>query len=361
MIRMVILFVIMTALCPTQVQADEYCQDLNFEGPRGKVCILPVKNSKTDYSLRMNQPGRKKPVDIKVTLAEGESFELERFRTLDLAQQVLVWLPLIREFEGHTLVFVYRIEQARWEQLPVRWVCRRRCTLQHISYQTTRSGGPPNTRVFYETEVDGQLLKSSYSWDGKRFKPLEIEEPRSRDALTRGYKEPPLVPVCKRTPQVRDAIVQRTGVACEKIGPDQLARIKSLSLDKKDLKQLKPGDFSGLSELNNLDMMSNPLNKLPAEAFDGLFKLTSLNFQGCRLTTIPEGIFKHLGSLKSLYLNHNRLVKLPVGALEGLNSLTFLSLNHNRLVSLPPLIFKPLPKRCHIYLSNNKALLHRTD
>ncbi len=308
----------------------------------------------------MNQPGRQKPVEIQVVMAEGESLELDRFGTLDLAQEVLVWLPVSRGSEGHTLMFVYRIGPARWEQLPVRWVCRRGCTLQHVSYQTTLSGGPPNTRVFYETVVDGQHLKSTYAWDGKLFKPLEIEEPRSRDALTRGYQEPPLLPVCKRTPRVRDAIVTRANVPCERIGPDQLVRITSLRLNRKDLKRLKPGDFSGLSELTSLDMMNNPLNKLPTGVFDGLFKLTSLNFQGCRLTTIPAGIFLHLGSLKDLYLNHNRLKSLPASTFEGLTALTFLSLNHNRLESLPPGIFKPLPKRCHVYLSNNKAPLKRT-
>ncbi|MBW1873024.1 MAG: leucine-rich repeat domain-containing protein [Deltaproteobacteria bacterium] len=320
-----------------------------------------MENSKTDYSLRISQPDLKKPIEIKVTLDKGESFELDRFGKLDLAQDVLVWLPVKKEFEGHTKMFIYRIRQAKWEQLPVRWVCRRRCTLQHISYQTTLSGGPPNTRVFYETEVDGQYLKSTYAWDGKCLKPLEIEEPRSRDALSRGYKEPELLPVCQRTPQVRNAIVKRAGVGCEEIGPDQLVRIKRLSLDRKRIKRLKNGDFSGLSELTDLSLMNNPMKKLPAGVFDGLFKLNSLNFQECRLITIPEGIFKQLGSLKSLYLNHNRLRMLPAGAFEGLNSLTFLSLNHNRLRSLPSKIFKPLPKRCNVYLSNNKASLERTD
>ena len=353
---MVRLFVIATVLFHTQVRAVELCLDLRYEGPRGEVCIVPEGNSKTEYSMRMNQPGRPEPVEIRVVLAEGESLELDGVGTLDLAQEVLVWLPVSRESEGHTLMFVYRIGPARWEQLPVRWVCRRRCTLQHVSYQTTVKGGPPNTRVFYETVIDGQHLKSTYAWDGKRFKPLEIEEPRSRDALTRGYPEPPLLPVCKRTPQVRDALVKRVKVPCEKIGPDQLVRIKRLSLDRKDLKQIKPGDFSGLPELTSLDLSHNPLDELPARAFDGLFKLRSLNFQGCRLTTVPAGIFKQLGSLKDLYLNHNKLKNLPASAFEGLTALTFLSLNHNRLESLPPDIFKPLPKRCNVYLSNNPEL-----
>ncbi len=355
--RVVSLFVITTALFHAQVRAEEYCLDLRFEGPRGEVCIVPVLNSKTEYSMRMKQPRRRKPVAIRVGLVEGESLDLDRVGTLDLAREVLVWLPVSRRDEGHTLMFVYRIKPARWDQLPVRWMCRRRCTLQHVSYQTTVKGGPPNTRVFYETVVDGQHLKSTYSWDGKRFKPLEIEEPLGRDALTRGYQEPPLMPVCERTPQVRDEIVKGAKVPCHQIGPDALAGIRRLSLDRKDLTQLKPGDFSGLSELTSLDMAHNPLDGLPAGVFDGLFKLRSLNFQGCRFTTIPEGVFKHLGSLKDLYLNHNRLENLPPGAFEGLNSLKFLSLNHNRLESLPPDVFKPLPKRCNVYLSNNKAPL----
>jgi hypothetical protein len=347
-------------MCLPQAGADELCLDLRWEGPRGELCVVPQGKPATAYILRMKQPGRKKPVEIRIELDKGESVDRERVGTLDLAREVMVWLPIKREFEGHTLMFVYRLGPARWEQLPVRWMCRRRCTLQHVSYQTTVSGGPPDTKIFYETKVDGQHLKSTYAWDGKRLKPLEIEEPRSRDALSRGYKEPPLLPVCERTPQVRKAIEKRARLPCERIGPDELVRLKRLSLDRKDLEQLKAGDFSGLSELTSLDMMHNPLKKLPEKAFDGLFKLRSLNFQGCQLTTVPAGIFKHLGSLKDLYLNHNHLTSLPRGAFEGLTALTFLSLNHNRLESLPPEIFKPLPKRCNVYLSNNKAPLQRT-
>ena len=338
------------------VHAEEECLDLRYEGPRGELCIT---GSETEHKLLMKQPGRK-PVEFRVKLEEGEKIDLERFGTCDLAGEVLVWLPITREFEGHTLMLVYRIKPAAWEQLPVRWMCRRRCTLQHVSYQTTISGGPPDTRIFYETEIDGQHLKSTYSWDGKRLKPVEIEEPRSRDALTRGHKEPELVPVCHRTPEVRVAIEKRAKLPCEKIDIDQLAKIKRLSLDRKDLKTIKPGDFSGLSELTSLDLSHNPLSKLPAGAFDGLFKLRSLNFQGCKLKTVPAGIFKHLGSLKDLYLNHNKLEKLPAGAFEGLNALTFLSLNHNKLESLPPGIFKPLSRKCNVYLSNNKTRLKRT-
>jgi len=336
--------------------AAEECLDLSFKGPRGELC---VSGSGSEYKLRMKQPKRK-PVAIGLKLEEGETIDLESFGACDLAEEVLVWLPVTRESEGHTLMFVYRIAPARWERLPVRWMCRRRCTLQHVSYQTTISGGPPDTKIFYETEVDGQHLKSTYSWDGKRLEPVEIEEPRSRDALTRGYQEPELVPVCHRTPQVRAAIEKKARLPCEKIDIDQLAKIKRLSLDRQDLKKLEPGDFSGLLGLISLDIMNNPLAELPPGVFDGLFKLRSLNFQGCKLTTVPAGIFKHLGSLKDLYLNHNRLEKLPAGAFEGLNALTFLSLNHNNLESLPTGIFKPLPKKCNVYLSNNPARLKRT-
>jgi len=345
-------FAIITVMFCSPALAGEECLDLSFKEPRGEVCIT---GSRAEYRLRMKQPKRK-PVEIRVKLEEGERVDLEGFGACDLAREVLVWLPITRQSEGHTLMFVYRIRPARWKQLPVRWTCRRRCTLQHVSYQTTISGGPPDTRIFYETEIDGQHLKSTYSWDGRRLKPIEIEEPRSRDALTRGYPEPELVPVCHRTPQVREAIEKRTKLPCEKIDIDQLAKIKRLSLDRRDLQGLKSGDFSGLSGLTSLDMMHNPLKELPPGVFDGLFKLRSLNFQGCELSTVPAGIFKHLGSLKDLYLNHNQLEKLPAGAFEGLNSLTFLSLNHNRLESLPPGIFKPLPEKCNVYLSNNPKL-----
>jgi hypothetical protein len=343
--------------CSSPVRAGEKrCLDLRFDGPRGELCMQVQEKS---VVLGMHIPQKRKAVPFSVDLAEDEKFEMERADTLDLKNEVLVWLPFTRGLQGHTLMLVYRIPSRRWERLPVRWMCQRHCTLQHVSYQTTISGGPPDTRIFYETKVNGQYLKSTYAWDGKRLTPLHIEEPRSQDALARGHKAPPLTPVCKRSPVVRDEIVKRAKASCEKIGPGKLAGITRLPLDRKELKRLKAGDFSGLSGLTSLDLSHNPLRELPPGVFDGLFKLTSLNFQGCHLTTVPGGIFAHLGSLKDLYLNHNRITELPADAFAGLNSLGFLSLNHNRLKSLPQGVFEPLSKRCNVYLSNNKAPLSR--
>jgi len=347
-------------LASPPASAEDRCLDLDWKGPRGELCLEPAGKPAGSYRLLMKPPGSKKPVEFLVKLEEGEKLLFDRFDTLDLKDEVLVWLPISRGFEGHTLILVYRIKTARWEKLPVRWMCQRPCTQQHVSYQTTLSGGPPDTRIFYETTVSGQHLKSTYQWDGKRLTPVEIEEPRNQDALSRGFKAPALTPVCRRSSQVRDAISKRLKLPCEKIGIDQLTRITRLGLSRKDIRKIKAGDFSGLSELASLDLSHNPLKKLPPGVFDGLFKLRSLNFQGCKLKTVPGGVFKHLGSLKDLYLNHNQLRVLPENAFQGLSALTFLSLNHNQLKTpLPPGVLKPLKKRCNVYLSNNRAAPER--
>lgn len=69
---------------------------------------------------------------------------------------------------------------------------------------------------------------------------------------------PPL-PVCSRTPQVRDAIVGAAPVNnCNDVTPAHLVEINALRLASRGITILKDGDFSGLTGLAVLRLGSNP-------------------------------------------------------------------------------------------------------
>jgi hypothetical protein len=349
---------------------SERCLGLSGDGPAGQVCLVkggPDAGGASGLRLEYRPAGRGKPAVHTLELGPGERLD-ERpdgrwLGTVGLGDGVLVWVPLKRARPGadgaaedECIMRFFRFVTARklWQDVSERWVCRRPCSMQFGSYQASQTPrGPRDILLFHECSVEGQYLKSTYAWETGRLRPLEIVEPRGRDALQRGHAVPPLVAVCERTEAVRRALEKKTGKACGAIGPEALDGVTRLDLHRQGVERLASGDFSGLGELTYLDLGDNPLEELPEGVFDGLFKLSSLSFQGCRLRTLPGKRFAHLGSLRDLYLNHNQLESLAPDAFVGLSALDFLTLDHNRLRALPAGVFDPLPRTCRVYKNGN--------
>ena len=202
---------------------------------------------------------------------------------------------------------------------------------------------------------------------------------------------PGVTPVCDRTPEVRDEIVRRIpGVSdCADVTEEHLAAFQgSLSLYgpfngffagyPDPIKELKEGDFSGLTSLRSiiigrnelstlpkgifsglaallsLSIVSNQTSSLPEGIFSGLSSLSSLSLRDNKLTTLPEGIFSGLSSLQVLYLNDNQMTTLPEGTFAGLPALVVLSLDRNRLSRLPPGVFAGLSSLRWLRLDGNE-------
>ena len=202
---------------------------------------------------------------------------------------------------------------------------------------------------------------------------------------------PGVTPVCDRTPEVRDEIVRRIpGVSdCADVTEEHLAAFQgSLSLYgpfngfftgyPDPIKELKEGDFSGLTSLRSiiigrnelstlpkgifsglaallsLSIVSNQTSSLPEGIFSGLSSLSSLSLRDNKLTTLPEGIFSGLSSLQVLYLNDNQMNTLPEGTFTGLPALVVLSLDRNRLSRLPPGVFAGLSSLRWLWLDGNE-------
>ncbi len=166
-----------------------------------------------------------------------------------------------------------------------------------------------------------------------------------------------LTPVCDRTPQVRDAIVAAVpGVSdCSNVTETHLAAIRDLlDLRDKNISALKPGDFEGLSSLQELRLESNQLRALPADIFSGLSSLRRLYLGNNQLTSLPPDVFSELTALHDLYLHNNQLTSLPVDLFAGLSSLRQINLHTSRLTNLPADIFSGLSSLTQLFLRNNK-------
>ena len=136
------------------------------------------------------------------------------------------------------------------------------------------------------------------------------------DASTAAQAGPatPTSGVCGRTEQVRDKIVIAiTSVSdCADVTTAQLADVTELPLYTADIKSLQPGDFSGLTALERLELDGNELTSLPDNVFSGLTALERLYLYGNELTSLPAGVFSGLTALEPALSGQQR--RRPVAA-----------------------------------------------
>ena len=175
------------------------------------------------------------------------------------------------------------------------------------------------------------------------------------------YGQVEFLSVCDRTPQVRDAIMEKIikvdpSIECddEDLTPLLLSEIETLDLDSKNITSLKAGDFSGLSVLIYLDLRNNKIESLPVGTFSGLFALTHLHLSSNRIESLSTGNFSMLSALTHLYLHGNNLSSLVPGTFSGLSALTHLHLNRNRIESLVPGTFSELSALTKLDLGENQ-------
>ena len=141
--------------------------------------------------------------------------------------------------------------------------------------------------------------------------------------------------ICARTPAVVVELLEETGAAnCADVTAEQLAAVRTLSLEERNIERLRVGDFAGLSSLVWLFLEGNRLSTLPAGIFSDLISLSWLVLDENQLESLPPGMLANLPTLDLLDLGDNRLTEIPAD-LSGLRRLRDLNLTRNPLKSLP--------------------------
>ena len=165
---------------------------------------------------------------------------------------------------------------------------------------------------------------------------------------------PPSGGICDRTTQVRDKLLELTGVSgCGNVTSTHLEGVTSLIVSHSSISSVKAGDFSGLTQLTLLMLDNNSLTNLPEGIFSGLSNLQELDLRSNSLSAVPAGIFSNLSSLQLLSLTNNRLSTLPAGIFSGLGNLKRVGLSSNSLTSLSASIFSGLSNLTTLHLSHN--------
>lgn len=98
-----------------------------------------------------------------------------------------------------------------------------------------------------------------------------------------------------------------------------------------DIIEIAPDDWRGLeNSLEILMLSNNAINSLPADAFSGLPQLDTLDLSGNNLREIDPSVFRDgMGKLTHVYLADNQLSVIPYQALQPLKLLKYLDLSYN--------------------------------
>ena len=112
--------------------------------------------------------------------------------------------------------------------------------------------------------------------------------------------------------------------------------------------------FSGLGNLDYLDLSSNQITSIDAGAFNGLGSLTGLVLYGNQIAVIEAGAFGELVNLDYLDLSGQQLTSIASGTFSGLASLTDLNLCNNQIASIAPGAFQGLDNLQYLNLSGNQ-------
>ncbi|XP_053551122.1 vasorin [Bombina bombina] len=106
------------------------------------------------------------------------------------------------------------------------------------------------------------------------------------------------------------------------------------------ISSVEEDNFSGLWDLQLLDISYNKLSSLPDGIFRSLTNLSNLDLSSNYLTEISADTFQGLSKLERLYLNENNIQSIHQDAFKGLESLLELKLKKNKLV-VPPVFSLP--------------------
>ena len=156
------------------------------------------------------------------------------------------------------------------------------------------------------------------------------------------YGQEAFLSVCDRTPQVREAIMEKIA----QMDP-------SIECNDDDLMILLFHEFETLSIDSSLfDFFSHPI--LKADDFSGLLNLRSIDLSDNNIEILPPNLFSHNPNLQRIDLSDNQITLLPEELLSHLSDLRILKLSDNNIESIPPNFFSHTPNLQAIDLSDNQ-------
>uniref|UniRef100_G3WUC2 Peroxidasin n=1 Tax=Sarcophilus harrisii TaxID=9305 RepID=G3WUC2_SARHA len=97
------------------------------------------------------------------------------------------------------------------------------------------------------------------------------------------------------------------------------------------IREIQPGTFKRLKNLNTLLLNNNQIKRIPSGSFEDLENLKYLYLHFNQIETLDPESFNHLPKLERLFLHNNRIAHLVPGTFSHLNSMKRLRLDSNAL------------------------------
>ncbi|KAJ8290607.1 hypothetical protein GJAV_G00015210 [Gymnothorax javanicus] len=149
----------------------------------------------------------------------------------------------------------------------------------------------------------------------------------------------------------------RTTVRCMHLMLETVPAVSSqttiLDLRFNKIKDLPPGSFRRLKNLNTLLLNNNQIRRIPRSAFEDLENLKYLYLYKNEIQSIDRQAFKGLVSLEQLYLHFNNIESLEAESFTHLPRLERLFLHNNRITHLTLGTFSHLQSMKRLRLDSN--------
>jgi Leucine-rich repeat (LRR) protein len=130
------------------------------------------------------------------------------------------------------------------------------------------------------------------------------------------------LPVCERTSAVAEFIVSQinttrgTRITCADVTREDLLDFTRIAVSGAGIHEFKVLDFSGLPNLEILNIRSNPYKTLPEGLFSGLDNLETLVIIATELRYLPDDFLADTPKLKNLHAFRNKFRTISLSVLE---------------------------------------------
>ena len=117
--------------------------------------------------------------------------------------------------------------------------------------------------------------------------------------------------VCERTPAVKVFLERAVAKTCDKIAESDLTAIKRVAVPGQNIQAFRDGDFSGLPNLEILNIKGNPFKTLNRGLLAELPKLKTLVIFRTGLTEVPDDFLENNPLIENLHMFGSVFTTLP--------------------------------------------------
>ncbi len=131
-------------------------------------------------------------------------------------------------------------------------------------------------------------------------------------------------PACDRSEPIKVVLQNLLKKSCDTITESDLLTLKRLDVSRRKIQVYHPDDFTGLGNLEILNIRSNPAPELPEGLLRDLTHLKTLVIIGAGLSKFPEDFLDSNPDVENLHLFRLKATSVPAAVIDRLEKMTHL-------------------------------------